>query len=185
MTRSLMEAAVVVGILHLAQGPGTVAPSPDRRLTNQLEATFVSKLPQFVEWPAPVLEGRSTIDVCVGPPDPFGSDLNELVAGEAVNGKPIVARQVRKEQEIDECQVLFLPRRSGRGQRPLLRRASTRPILTVSDDPSFLDYGGIILLRVVEGRIRFDVDVAAAQRVGLRISSQLLQLAATVGGGES
>src|SRR6476620_1280212 len=125
MTRSLMGAAVVVAILQLAQGSRTVAPSPDR-LTNQLQAAFVSKFPRFVEWPAPVLEGRSTIDVCVGSPDPFGSDPNELVTGEAVNGRPIVARQVRKEHEIDECQVLFLPRRSGGGQHPLLRRASTR-----------------------------------------------------------
>ena len=180
----LMGRQFVVAILQVVHGQGTVAASPDR-LTSQLQAAFVSKLPQFVEWPAPVLDGRTTIDgVRRASRSLRIRPRTSSSRAKTVNGKPIVARQVRKEQDLDECQVLFLPRR-GSGPRPLLRRASTRPILTVSDDPSFLDDGGIILLRVVEGRIRFDVDVAAAQRVGLRISSQLLQLAATVGGGES
>ena len=47
---------------------------------------------------------------------------------------------------------------------------------------SLVDDGGIVRLRSVDGRIRFDIDVAAAQRAGLRVSSQLLQLALTVRG---
>ena len=170
MTRFLMGAVAVVAMLQVAHGQGTAAAPPDR-LTSQLQAAFVTKFPQFVEWPAPVLDGRTTLTVCVGFPDPFGSDLNELVAGETVNGKQIVARQVRNEHDLDECQVLFLPRR-GSGPHPLLRRASTRPILTISDDPSFLDDGGIILLRVVEGRIRFDVDVDRRRSVSAFASAR-------------
>jgi hypothetical protein len=56
-------------------------------------------------------------------------------------------------------------------------------VLTVSDDQKFLDQGGIVRLRQVDGRLRFDIDAGAARRAGLRISSQMLQLAATVRGG--
>ncbi len=78
--------------------------------------------------------------------------------------------------------MLFLPSRAS-GRHPLLDDARSRPILTIGDDDRFLDDGGIIRLRVVEGRVRFDVNAAAAQQAGLRISSQLLQLALSVRGG--
>jgi YfiR/HmsC-like len=66
-----------------------------------------------------------------------------------------------------------------------LHRAAALPVLTMGDDDRFLDEGGIVRLRVVDGHPRFDVDEAAARRVGLRISSKLLELAATVRRGPS
>ena len=54
------------------------------------------------------------------------------------------------------------------------------PILTIGETGRFLDDGGIIKLRIVERRVRFDVNAAAADRVGMRISSQLLRLALEV-----
>jgi hypothetical protein len=146
---------------------------------SKLKAAFVSKFAQFVEWPAGSLDAN-TIDICVAPPDPFGSDLQELVSGETINGRPVTTRRVGPEDALAGCQVLFLPFRPDAHPHPLLERARSRPILTIGDDPHFLDDGGVIGLRVVNGRMRFDVDAAAARRVGLGISSQLLRLALTV-----
>lgn len=149
---------------------------------SRLKAAFVSKFPQFVEWPASVVEGRQTLDICVAAPDPFGSDLQDLVNGEQLNGRSLALRQVKTVSEVSSCHVLFVPARSA-SRRALLSAVAGLPILTVSDDPRFLDAGGIVSLHVVEGRVRFEIDDEAARRVGLRISSQLLRLALTVRGG--
>ena len=45
-----------------------------------------------------------------------------------------------------------------------------------------LDDGGMVSLRVVDGRLRFDVNMPAVERAGLRLSAQLLGLAMTVRG---
>jgi hypothetical protein len=148
----------------------------------RVEAAFLSKFPQFVEWPSAALADRPTLDVCVANPDPFGSELDDLLAGETVYGRSIAVRRVDRARDLDGCHVLFLSRRPGR-RDPLLDAARSRPILTVGDQDDFLDQGGIIRLRVVAGRVRFDVNPSAAEAVGLRISSQLLQLALTVAGG--
>jgi hypothetical protein len=149
---------------------------------DRLKAAFVSKFPQFVEWPADAVNGRTTIDVCVAAPDPFGADMQELIAGETVSGRALAARHVETASEIATCHVLFLPSRPN-GRHPLLAAAARRPILTVSDDPRFLADGGIVALRVVDGRVRFEIDDNAARRVGLRISSQLLRLGLSARGG--
>jgi hypothetical protein len=150
---------------------------------SRLKAAFVSKFPQFVEWPASALRGRTTIDICVTP-SPSGSieaDLQQLVIGQSLNGRPIAVRRILADTDLPSCQVLFLPAPSS-GRQRLLHQARSWPILTVGDDSRFLDDGGIVRLRSVEGRIRFDIDAAAARRAGLRVSSQLLRLALSVRG---
>ena len=173
--------AVLVSLLVL--GAAARPHGQTDALENKLKAAFVSKFPQFVEWPMAALDAQPTVNVCVGVPDPFGTDLDELVAGIRLNGRTFVVRRLTPEQSLDGCHLLYLPQRVTGGHRSYLQRAVMHPILTVSDDPRFLDDGGIVRLRVINGRVRFDVSVIAAQKAGLRISSQLLQLAASVRGG--
>ncbi len=151
---------------------------------SRLKAALLSKFPQFVEWPGPAIEGRATLDVCVATPDPFGADLQDLLGGEQVNARALALRHVATAADVDGCHLLYLPDR-GHGPHPLLGAAADRPVLTVSDAPNFLDDGGMVALRVVGDRVRFDIDASAARRVGLRISSQLLRLAVSVRGGRS
>ena len=56
----------------------------------------------------------------------------------------------------------------------------TLPVLTVSDGKGFSQAGGIIELYVEGGRMRFAINVDAAERSGLRLSSRLLGLAKVV-----
>ena len=150
---------------------------------HQLKAAFVSKFPQFTEWPEATLEGLQRIELCVARPNPFGTSLRELTAGERLGARPLVVREVDSPQDLDACQLLFVANQSPRERKSLLDRARTLPILTVGDAATFIDEGGIVALRMVNGRVRFDVNVEAANQAGLRLSSQLLQLALSVRGG--
>ena len=152
---------------------------------HQLKAAFVSKLPQFTEWPEATLDGLQRVELCVARPNPFGSSLRELIAGERLGTRPLVVREVDSPQDLDACQLLFVANQSPRERRGLLDRARTLPILTVGDAATFIDEGGIVALRMVNGRVRFDINVEAANQAGLRLSSQLLQLALSVRGGPS
>jgi hypothetical protein len=171
--RRIAAASLVatIGVVPIAAQPS---------LEVRLKAAVLSKLPQFVDWPPAALSGRAQMVVCVLAPDPFGADLPELLAGERLNGRPVVARTISREDELGACQVLYVPAGALTASRRLFDATATRPVLTVSDDQQFLDAGGIVQLGMVNGRVRFDVDAGTAQRAGLRISSQLLQLARNV-----
>ena len=116
-------------------------------------------------------------------PNPFGVALSELIAGERLGERTLNLRYIDGPTLLPGCHVLFVPARPSVDRKLLLGRAAALPILTVGDYASFLDEGGIVKLRMVDGRVRFDVNVATASRVGLRLSSQLLQLALNVRGG--
>jgi hypothetical protein len=150
-----------------------------------LKAAVVSKFPEFVEWPSPALDNRTTIELCVARPNPFGNALAELVSGETLRGRAIMTREVGSGTALDRCHLLFVPRASDIDTRVLLDAAAKHHVLTVGESPRFLDQGGIINLHLVEGRIRFEVDMTAANRAGVRLASQLLRLATNIRGGPS
>jgi hypothetical protein len=105
-----------------------------------------------------------------------------LVSGETLAGRPIVVRPVEEPNALDGCQILFLSDRSRPPVKAWLDAASNRPLLTIGDSVGFLDEGGIIALRVIDRRVRFEINAAAAARSRLQLSSQLLRLAMSVRG---
>jgi hypothetical protein len=150
----------------------------------RLKAAFLYRFPQFVEWPARALDGRATVDLCVVAPNPFGAVLDELVEGETLGGRVLRVRQLDGGAQAPSCHVVFLPGDAA-VRRIVLRQVATVPVLTVSDSPQFLNEGGIIQLSVVDNRVRFEINASAADRAGLRLSSQLLRLALNVRRGPS
>jgi hypothetical protein len=148
----------------------------------RLKAAFVYRFPQFVEWPPSALQEARTVDLCVLQPNPFGSQLEQLVTGESLSGLPLRVRVINTVEAIQGCHALFASARSEVAEAAL-KAVAGRPILTVGESDHFLDAGGIISLKVVDRRVRFDVSATNAQKAGLRISAQLLNLAATIRGG--
>ena len=156
--------------------PGAQAPADEYRL----KAAFIQRFPEFVTWPPSAFETRDTFELCVANPSPFGTALTELTAGESLHGRAIAVREVDLGESLESCHVLFVGGPMDGEVRTYLQRAHALPILTVGESPAFLDQGGVIGLRMVDGRVGFDVSLTSAQRAGLQLSSQILRLALQV-----
>ena len=64
----------------------------------------------------------------------------------------------------------------------ILEALQGQNVLTVGEDGAFTQCGGIINFVKEDNRVRFEVNVTAAERAGLKISSRLLALARIVKG---
>jgi hypothetical protein len=91
----------------------------------------------------------------------------------------VVVRHLAGTDPVADCQVLYIDRADGH-LLPLTRR---RPILTVGEDVGFCQRGGVINIRMVDNRIRFEVSLIHARGSGLTVDPQLLRLAIAVHGG--
>ena len=78
--------------------------------------------------------------------------------------------------DAEACQILFISTSEEERLRAILHYLHERPILTVADIPNFARVGGIIGLNTVEDRIRFNINVDAANAADLKFSSKLLRL---------
>lgn len=176
-TRRLEVVAAAVSLLLTAGTSHALAqPSED-----EVKAAFLYNFTRFVEWPEDAFPPRGApFLLCVLGDEAFGAEVLETVAGKTVDGRAAAVRQVSELSELSECQLLFVSR-SERGRLPeILAALRHLPVLTVGDSDEFVGAGGMIALVLRQSRVRFEIDQTAAERVGLAISSKLLDLAERV-----
>jgi hypothetical protein len=139
----------------------------------RVKATYLFNFVKFVEWPE---KTQQPLLLCVAGRNPFGPVLEETVAGESVNGRPL---QVEVILEPDSrCDLVFVPR--GAATSAYLLAARNTPTLTVGEEPDFVARGGIVSFYIDGANVRFTINPYAAERAKLRISSRLLELARIV-----
>jgi hypothetical protein len=143
----------------------------------RFKSAFLYRIPGFVEWPAAAFEGRQDIQLCIVRPNPFDTVLRDLVANEKINGRLLTVRDIDADEPVTACHELFIPAKASSAGPAILKKAQGLPILTIGDYDGFLDDGGMIVLRMIDRRIRFEVATEVARRAGLGLSSQLLKLA--------
>ena len=147
----------------------------------QVKAAYLYNFGRFVEWPTKTAPTRGdAFTVCVLGQDPFGPALDATLAGETIDGKRVVAKRISAPQESGNCQILFLSLAEDGRLNKIIETVDKQAILTVSDMPQFAERGGMIQFVVEGNRVRFQVNLTATQRAGLKLSSELLKVATAV-----
>ncbi len=169
--------ALACAVLCAAPGPRSVAQSRERVPDQALKAAFLIRFADFVAWPADT--PGSAFTVCLSASHGFGTAVEAATKGSSVRGRTVVVRHLTGTDSVADCQVLYIDRADSH----LLPLTSRRPILTVGEDVGFCQRGGVINLRMVDDRIRFEVSLTHARGSGLTVDAQLLRLAIAVHGG--
>ena len=176
VTRGALTAAV------LALAIAGATPAHGGPSEYEVKAAFLYNFAKFVEWPAGSFTAtNNTLVVGVLGDDPFGEALDRIAQNKSAQGRRIDVRRFRTVADVgDRCHILFVSPSEARELPRILRGLHGEPILTVSDIAGFLDHGGAINLLMEQRRVRFAVNLKAANEAGLKMSSQLLKIAKTV-----
>ena len=147
----------------------------------QVKALFLCNFIKYVNWPAEAMPGpASPIIIGILGEDNFNDSLTHAVAGKNFNGRAIVIKHLSAGDDLSGCAILFISSSENSQLSEILSKAGTLPILTVGEDESFLQKGGIINFTIKEGKIHLEINLVGAQKVNLQISSKLLSVADTV-----
>lgn len=177
--RALLLRSVLLLLLLATGAPAGANARSD--LEYQVKAAFLFNFAKFVEWPADAFETpQAPVAICVLGQDPFGESLDHLVRGETVNGRRLVVRRPRQFLEVRDCQIVFLAGSESGYQNQILSALEGASVLTVGEDEGFLTDGGVIRFLLEQNRVRFDINLIAAETNRLKLSSKLLRLARSV-----
>ncbi len=170
----ILVAAVIYGVYNAhAQVPGASE--------YRIKSAFLYNFAKFVEWPGnPAPDTKDFITLCIVGQDHFG-DIIETVRGKTVKGKNLVIRQCKEIMDFEDCQIIFISSSEKERVRQILEAIQNRNVLTVGEMKGFAQLGGIINFIIKKNKVRFEINVDAANRAGLKISSKLLKLAKIVG----
>jgi hypothetical protein len=150
----------------------------------ELKAAFLYNFAQFVKWPPNAFPAADApFDIGILGDDPFGSALEETVQGETINNHRMTVVRAQRIEDLKDCQMIFVSRSEEGHVGEVLSQLDSKPILTVSEVENFAQEGGDIDFYLSDGKVRFEINPQSAQRCGLKISSQLLNLGRIVTGG--
>ncbi len=172
MMRALLLLACTVGALA---GPGVSrAAAETGSLEYQVKAVCLYNFVKFIDWPKEAFKGGDELNICIIGRNPFGAVTRELDGREA-QGKHVHVMEFPSDTKIEDlqrCNLAYLGS-AGPASEALLSAPPNHLIATVSDD----NPKAILRFQVVDGKVRFAVNLDAADHARLKISSQLLKLA--------
>ena len=170
---------VVLGCAFNADSAnGAESPPPTM---HQVQAAFLFNFAKFVTWPDDTFErSGNTMIIGILGEDPFGAILEETVRDKTIMGRKLSVKRFGRVQDAMNSHILFLSA-SEEGRLPQTIKALEKTtVLTVSDMDQFAERGGMVAFTAEDQKVRFNVNVGAVDRAGLKMGSQLLKLARIV-----
>lgn len=171
-----MHACVVTVAAALGLAVSAPAVSETPALEYQVKASMIYNFMQFVEWPAS--EGSGDFVICVIGEDRFGKAL-DAIEGDSIRERKLSIQRMGSDEVNAEsrCAVAFVSASEAERVEEIVGELKGRSTLTIGETDGFVQSGGIVNLKVVDGRLRFDINRRSARLARLRISSKLLRLA--------
>jgi hypothetical protein len=145
---------------------------------HSVKAVFLYKFLPFIEWPANAFaHPDSPFVIGVAGARNVAEELAELAEGRLVSGRRVLVRRLEDARAQDDLHLLYLGAGSRAQIAGALAEAKSRRIVTVTDLPDGLALGSVINFLLVEGRVRFEIAIDAAEEVGVKVSARLLGVA--------
>jgi hypothetical protein len=166
-------AAVLVGWIVLLQPCGARG-GPVTGREYDVKIGFIYNFAKFTTWPkeAPDKDPHALV-LCYVTDDP------SIKAFDKLDGKTIKERKIKvvafqKDICLEQSHIIFFATRNKEYIQQILEKAKGRGILTIGEVEGFTQWGGIINFFEELNMLRFKVNLAAARREGLKMSSQIL-----------
>jgi len=155
--------------------PFAVPSMADDTLEGSVKAGFIHHFAAFAEWPE-ASQSSQEIRTCALGGQTFAGQLS-LLQERQIHSRTIRVSASARPEEWQSCQILCVSDAESDRLDSVLKSLGNAPFLTVSDIQDFVHAGGMIGLNQHSGRLCFDINLAAARRAGLVLSSRLLSLA--------
>ena len=147
-----------------------------------LKGAFIFNFARFTEWPSDALPASAAVSACVVGDRGVGEALKRAVSNQKLNGRAIVVSIVEPNVTLPACHFLYVSGVARARMAEIVYALHEAPVLTVSDDDTFIKLGGMIQVFIESGKMRFRINPKSARRARLLLSSRLLALADLVEG---
>ncbi len=144
-------------------------------LENKIKAVFVYNFTKYIEWVDDDTTDSFEIGI-IGDSDII-FPLQEIAEKALVNKRKIEVIHFQDIQDINSCNILYISASDADELRDILKKIDDRNILTISDSTGFALEGVAINFVIIDGKVKFEINISVINKTGLLVSSQLLRLA--------
>src|SRR5690606_30717177 len=130
---------------------------------------------KYIQWPDEGTAGDFVVGV-MGEDNVYKT-LKEWYDGKPKGAKKYVIRQLSNPEEAASCQVVYIGKTKSRNFDEVKAVTTGKPVLTITDANGLGQKGSCINLKVVDGRLKFELNQGTVDASNLKVSSQLKSMA--------
>lgn len=152
---------------------GTV--SAQERPTHEIHAAMVYNFIKYVQWPNESETGDFVVGV-IGDDNVFNT-LKQWYDGKPKGSKKYLIKKLAAAAESSDCQVVYVGKSKNKEFDTIKSSTAGKSILTVTDGNGMAQKGSCINFRVIDGKLKFELNQAVVAGANLKVASQLSSMA--------
>lgn len=159
--------ALVVSISGLVHG--------QERPTHEIHAAMLFNFVKYVQWPDEASAGEFVVGV-IGDENVF-TTLQKWYHGKPKGSKKYVIKKLGSAEEASSCQVVYIGKSKNRDFDEVKTSTAGKSVLTITDGNGLGQKGSCINFKVIDGKLKFELNQASVNASNLKVSSQLSSMA--------
>lgn len=168
-----IKSLTVLGFLALVLTTNVKA--ADDRPLHEVHSMMLFNFAKYVNWPANNTSGEFVIGV-LGSDDVFNT-LTAWYTNKAKGSQKIVIRKFDSASAISDCEVLYLAKEASKEFDDAKSKLNGKSTLLISDKEGLGKRGSGINFKLVDGKLKFELNEKAITDANLKVSSQLMGMA--------
>jgi hypothetical protein len=145
------------------------------RPTHEIHAAMLYNFIKYVQWPNESEPGDFVVGV-IGDENVFNT-LKTWYDGKAKGTKKYVIKKLASANEAESCQVVYVGRSKNKDFDIIKTSVTGKSILTITDGNGMGQKGSCINFKVIDGKLKFEINQAMVAGSSLKVSTQLSSMA--------
>lgn len=145
-----------------------------------VKAALSLNFARFTEWPLDGFAANSSVVTICTLGDNVIHDAFSGVEKKTIGKKTITVINLTRIRDLNQCQLLFVSGMEKNKTIQLIDEIKLSPILTIGEDDDFIKSGGMVILKIVDGKVSMQINLDAVKKARLQINSRVLKLAKIV-----
>ena len=145
---------------------------------HEIHAQMIYNFIKYIQWPNDSEPGEFVVGI-IGEDDVFNT-LKSYYDGKPKGAKKYSIRKLSGAEEASTCAVVYIGKNKS-GQFENVKNSVTgKPILTITDSFNLGKKGSCINFKVIDGKLKFELNQASVTSSTLKVASQLSSMAIVI-----
>jgi hypothetical protein len=145
------------------------------RPPHEIHAAMLYNFIKYVQWPNEGDGGEFVVGV-IGDDNVFNT-LKQWYDGKPKGAKKYVIKKLGSPAEATDCQVVYVGKSKNKEFEAIKTSTSGKSVLTITDGNGLGQKGSCINFKVVDGKLKFELNQGVVTGSNLKVSSQLSSMA--------
>lgn len=154
------------------------AQGQEEKPMHEIHSMMLFNFMKYIQWPNEAEGGEFVIGI-LGEDDVFNT-MKTRYDGKPKGTKKYVVKKLANAAEASTCQVVYLGKYKSKEFEAIKAAVAGKPILTITDSNNLGQKGSCINFKVVDGKLKFELNNASLTGAALKVSSQLTSMAIVI-----